>query len=1450
MIKKIYLSILPKTLSVLMSVAVFMGAQGQSVMTNKGGISIAGNTTISVEGSVENNAGGVMDEMATTSAAVVSDDITNNGTIAGRGTITLNGDWINNNTFTCYSGTLNFLGFNQLLAGSVSSTFYNLNLANGGIKTQTIDQTTTNILNLNSIELATASFTMFVTNPSTVAITRVNGFVSSTVGGALSRVTNSAASYLFPVGSSAGTVRYRPVALTPASGAANTFEARMANYTPTTEGFNVNTKEAIICEVNPLFFHLINHSAGADLATVNVYYDNAADGSWDAIGNWLIAPSAQWYEVAGSSTAVGAPLYIASATNQTLPATERAIALTKHALTVNLGSDVTVCAGSPVVVDAGNPGATYAWSTTATSQTINVNSTGLYSVTVTNPANGCQTTDAINITVNSLPAIAASALDPDFCIGGSTTISAGGAVSYNWSGLGTNVSYPVNPSATTTYTVSGTDGNGCTNTANVTVTVYPQPSITAAADFPSLCTGESTPLTGFGGSNYLWDNGLGIGTTHTVSPAATTTYQVTGTDINGCTNTASVTVTLTTAPAVVASAVSPSICLGGSTTISGGGALNYTWDNGLGAGSSFLVNPVATTTYHVTGSSITGCSATADVTVTVNTVPVISASASLPTVCSGNLTTISASGGANYNWDGLGTNSSYSVTPITTTTYTVTGTSTEGCSNLATVTINVNALPSITAAATDPLLCIGETTPLTAGGGSNYTWDNGLGAGASQSVNPAATTTYNVTGTDGNGCSNIAGVTVTVNNLPSIAAAADFPSLCIGESAQLTASGGSTYTWDNGLGAGATQNVTPAATTTYNVTGTDANGCENITAVTVTISAAPAVTAAADFTSICSGTSAILTGGGAVNYLWDQGLGIGGSFTVSPTATTTYAVTGTSASGCSNSANITVTVNSLPTISASAVDAAICNGNSTTINAGGGSTYSWNNGLGAGLSHIVTPAANTTYNVTGTDINGCTGTANVLVTVNTLPSVTAVATDPTLCDGESTFINGGGASTYNWDNGLGAGLTHTVTPSATTTYNVTGTDGNGCSNVASVIVSVGTVTDAAMNPAGPFCADDANENFTAINAGGTWSGTGLVNTITGEFDPGLAGAGTHQIIYTTAGVCPDSDTMDVVVNAVTEATINPAGPFCEFDAIATLTAANAGGTWSGTGTVNTGTFNPVAAGVGTHEIIYTTSGLCPDTDTIQLIVNPQADATITAAGPYCDNEALTNLTAAQTGGSWAGTGITSASTGTFDPSVAGSGSNEIVYTISGMCGDSDTTSIIVYDSPDLLVNCVGETCYGANDGFAYVDIIGGSNPYFISWETSDTKDTITMLAPGSYEVTVTDANGCLRNASGTVDVSADSCYTPHVYIPNIFSPNGDGNNDVYLVQGKGITNFSLRIYDRWGENVFESDDLNDGWNGEYKGKPVEQGAYPYSVSLIFEGETIVKEYNGYITIAR
>ena len=203
-------------------------------------------------------------------------------------------------------------------------------------------------------------------------------------------------------------------------------------------------------------------------------------------------------------------------------------------------------------------------------------------------------------------------------------------------------------------------------------------------------------------------------------------------------------------------------------------------------------------------------------------------------ICTGASTTLTASGGTGYTWDnGLGAGASHTVSPASTTTYNVTVTASNGCTATDQVTVTVNGLPTANAGA-DDAICEGLSTILTASGGTGYTWDNGLGAGASHTVSPVATTTYTVTVTDANGCSDTDQVTVTVNGLPTANAGAD-DAICTGSSTTLTASGGTGYTWDNGLGAGASHTVSPVATTTYTVTVTDANGCTATDQVTVTV---------------------------------------------------------------------------------------------------------------------------------------------------------------------------------------------------------------------------------------------------------------------------------------------------------------------------------------------------------------------------------------------------------------------------------------------------------------------------------------------------------------------------------------------------------------------------------------------------------------------------------------
>ena len=223
-------------------------------------------------------------------------------------------------------------------------------------------------------------------------------------------------------------------------------------------------------------------------------------------------------------------------------------------------------------------------------------------------------------------------------------------------------------------------------------------------------------------------------------------------------------------------------------------------------------------------------------------------------------------------------------------------------------------------------------------------------------------------------------ITLTVNAGPTVVASSD-TQICIGNSTPISASGATSYTWDNGLGSGAGQTVSPSATTTYTVTGLDGNGCSNTDQVTVTVNQLPAVNAGNDF-SVCENSQTVLSGSGASSYTWDNGVTNGVSFTP---AATTYTVTGTDANGCINTDQVTISLFSLPTVTIGTfsvdtlctTDAAI----SLPVGTPAGGTYS-----GAGVSGslydptLVLPSTHPVYYVY-TDGNSCTNTAVTNITV-------------------------------------------------------------------------------------------------------------------------------------------------------------------------------------------------------------------------------------------------------------------------------------------------------------------------------------------------------------------------------------------------------------------------------------------------------------------------------------
>ena len=239
------------------------------LLVNKGAIiKVTKGAVLYIDGGLENNNSGIIDvdNIGGTSEIIVKENFVNYATAEGSGYYKIYGDWVNNNTFNAGSGTVFLEGANQLISGSHSTNFYNLTLNGSGIKTLGVNQSCSNVLSLNDLELNTLNYKFYVTNPATTAITRVNGFVSSTNGGFLSRTTNSNGIYLFPVGSSTGTNRYRPVEIQPTNTSVNTYTVRFANVDPTTEFYNTNQLASDICEVNSNFYHQINRSSGSTSA--------------------------------------------------------------------------------------------------------------------------------------------------------------------------------------------------------------------------------------------------------------------------------------------------------------------------------------------------------------------------------------------------------------------------------------------------------------------------------------------------------------------------------------------------------------------------------------------------------------------------------------------------------------------------------------------------------------------------------------------------------------------------------------------------------------------------------------------------------------------------------------------------------------------------------------------------------------------------------------------------------------------------------------------------------------------------------------------------------------------------------------------------------------------------------------------------------------------------------
>jgi hypothetical protein len=550
-------------------------------------------------------------------------------------------------------------------------------------------------------------------------------------------------------------------------------------------------------------------------------------------------------------------------------------------------------------------------------------------------------------------------------------LTATGAASYLWSTGETTPSITV--TAAGTYTVIGSNGSGCADTASVNVTVNPKPRVYIEADL-SICQGDSAVLFAGGAVTYLWSTG---DTTQEITVHAAGTYTVIGFNAAGCADTASETITVNPKPQV--SINGPlSLCAGSSSTLTATGAISYIWNTGATTAS---ITVTAAGTYTVIGTNASGCTDTAIVNVILNTKPTVAITGPL-TFCPGGSTTLTATGAASYVWSN-GAHTA-SITISTPGQYTVTGTAVNGCTATASATVTTSNSPvTVTITPSGPLsFCEGGSVTLTASGAVTYLWNTGA---TTPSITVTTTGTYTVTGTNASGCTGTATINVTVNPKPDVNITGNLTtchSLFFSDPAVLTASGATTYLWDNGATT-ATINVFTARI--WTVVGTNAFGCKDTASVRVVDGQKPIISIAANGPlKFCQGDSVKLSvdGLGAVRYLWSTG-----DTTISIIVKTAgpYSVIATSSSGCTRPASLNVVVYPKPTVAITGT-LSFCPGSSTTLTASGAVSYRWNTGA---TTATLTVTAAGTYTVTGTDANGCTNTASVTVTADACLQVQA-----------------------------------------------------------------------------------------------------------------------------------------------------------------------------------------------------------------------------------------------------------------------------------------------------------------------------------------------------------------------------------------------------------------------------------------------------------------------------
>ena len=974
---------------------------------------------------------------------------------------------------------------------------------------------------------------------------------------------------------------------------------------------------------------------------------------------------------------------------------------------IQISEGQDICVGETVQLSATEGFPIYEWSTGGNTHQISVSptTTTTYTLSVTRKP-GCVVVLNTIVRVHEHPEAMIFG-DSIICENNVNMLTAAPADSYVWSTGDTTKSIMAN--GVGDYSVILNTRYGCSVTAHHSITQELPAPIPQITGNNIICNGEESIFTASGADNFEWNTGA-----HSESISVNTagTYSVTCVHPNGCSATGYRTL-INASPQIIITG-DTSICIGQTSIVEATGGYSYHWSTG--ENSPLLVTtPTQTTTRILEATSESGCQSSRIVTIAVNPLPNPSILGE-SVFCQGDSSTLYASGGVDYLWSNGASGSEISIK--NTGIYVVTVTNAFGCTNTASHSITANAQPHITITG-DTIFCQGSNSQLTAIGGTSFLWNTGV---STQSTIVSHSGLYTVTATNNNGCSSTKSVYITSIPAP-IGNIIGETRICEGERTLLTATGGTSYIWNDGS-TEPTLSVTQAGT--YTVTISNEEGCTSIVSKNVTTLPRPNATITGN-TELCAGNSTTLIATGGISYLWND------STTTSfknITETGTYSVIVTDNNGCSAVASTTVIVNEAPDITITG-DAHICIGESTLLTATiyGSGHFLWSNGEQSSFINV-SPNHTTNYTVVATNTNGCVSTESFTVNVHPYPNP-AITGESSFCQGENTILTAVGGNSYLWSN---YEQTPSISVSTPGVYVVTVSNEYGCSSTTSHTLVSNPLPVPQITGESTFCEG----SFATLNASGgisyLWS--------SGEATPNISAyqAGTYTVTITNEQGCTSTAQTQVTSNTPPSVVINGATEICEGDYTVFNVASNANCNyvWNTESVGN----SIVASTAGTYTVTATSPNGCTATASHTMRVNPLPTPSINGNLTPCLGKSTT-LTV--TGGAtyvW--------STGSTEDNITIQPTAPITYSVTATspAGCTATNSVAITTHPVPSPSIQGNTIL-CHEGSSTLTAVGG---IAFNWSTGATSNNITINEAGTYTVTITNSFGCSATTSAVATI--------------------------------------------------------------------------------------------------